>query len=299
LLARLFWDHYLPDLLHAALCAAFFLFVARGQSVLAIVMLFTMHLARESTILVSVIFAAVCFWRKEIRLGLGAVAVIVLGSIVSSAAGKLGMPNIHQIGGFSYMALKVPFNFLKNFCGLDLWTNTLAARLPDYYTKTPERIFQIPAWLHAGNIHQVGLYAFLPGKLQITYGTLLTVFGVLPAVVLKLLRRSPGLIGSMPVFCLTAFIYGIICFITGPALGASVSRLVGYGWPCFWIALPFLYAARTRLDRKAFIVLCCCQAAACWGMRGLEIVGCPFLLAICPPVAAQVVAYRTVTIKTA
>jgi len=43
-----------------------------------------------------------------------------------------------------------------------------------------------------------------------------------------------------PIWVVIGLLYGLASFLIGPMLGASVNRLIGYGWPAFWLAVPFL-----------------------------------------------------------
>jgi hypothetical protein len=64
-----------------------------------------------------------------------------------------------------------------------------------------------------------------------------------------------------------ALAYGLVSFFTGPALGASARRLVGYGWPAFLLAGPLLLVVRIA---SAGAPPSRCLSSTCWrvGCRG-------------------------------
>jgi hypothetical protein len=168
---------------------------------------------------------------------------------------------------------KIPYNFLKNILGIVLWTNTLAANNPTAFPNTPLLTVTVPSWLPLGAIHNVGVYSFAPLYPFSTANTLLTTFGALPMLVLLVLARYRKSVFSdhdaSPIM-LAALIYGLLSFFVGTSIGASTERLVGFGWPAFWIAFPLLLCQYHRCDNRFFLRFLSYHTIICWF---------PFLLA--------------------
>ena len=61
----------------------------------------------------------------------------------------------------------------------------------------------------------------------------LALFGNGPLFLRKYFRRR-HLAAPAPLAIQVTAIYGLICYLLGPALGNLIDRLVGYGWPLFW-----------------------------------------------------------------
>lgn len=264
-LIDLFQDYYLPDLFHAALLGLFFLSLFYKKLWPSLVLLFLLQLTRESTLLLALLFVIISISRGRWKAGLGAIAAAVLGILVTSYFASLGGPNIHQIGTILYLAAKVPYNFLKNIIGLVLWTNTFALNNPVKFPLEPIWKMSLPGWLPSGAIDSIGIYTFDLTYPLITANVLLTTFGILPTILLACLAGKPKrLIGSSPLWVAVGLLYGSLSFLLGTSLGASVGRLVGYGWPVFWIALPALLDLMPSLDRKFRLGLLACHLLAAW-----------------------------------
>ncbi len=257
---------YMSDLFHMALSALFFLLLLRGRIPWALLVLFLAFLARESTLLLCVMCGALAWWRRERKLMLGCIAVLLAGMFCSSLFGRMGQPNIHKLPDLFYLALKVPYNFLSNVCGLVIWSDVR----PD--VGVPFAKWDLPAWLHIGSDRQVGLC--FRGRYPLnTLLVFVTLFGsglFFLVRTLRALRAKRGTWrGMKPPFAVElAFFYGTIAFLLGTSLGDWVERLIGYGWPVFWIALPYLILrARMRFCKREVVVLAVCHFLICWWPR--------------------------------
>ena len=258
---------FLSDGLHAALIAACLLALHHQRWVTGLVLLFLLQLTRESTLLFSCFLIGVWAVQRKWKPAAGAGLATVAGMAVVGGLAGAGQSNIHQTNPIVYMLAKIPFNFLTNVCGVRMWTNTHAAYNQTAYADPPMVFWDLPTWFPTGSVHQIGIY-----KLDLSYplwvtATWLTLFGVLPTLVLLVFRRRSrhllrdrGL--SFPV--LVAALYGTTCFLIGPLLGAGVERLVTYGWPCFWIAVPALLHRYFSLDSGPCNRLAILHSVACW-----------------------------------
>lgn len=264
-LVDLFQDYYLPDLFHAALLGFFFLCLFHKKYWISLVVLFLLQMTRESTLLLAFIFILLTLSKGRWKISLGAITSTLLGIAVTNHLASLGQPNIHQMNDFLYLAAKVPYNFFKNTLGLIFWTDTFAINNPVKFPLEPLWQISLPEWVPSGAIHSVGFYAFDHSYPLITANLLLTTFGILPTLVLaNLVRLRKQFFLESEIYLTTALLYGLLSFIIGPALGASVNRLIGYGWPCFWIALPALLHKYQQTDRKFYVKILAIHLLAAW-----------------------------------
>lgn len=235
----------LPDLLHASLLAVFLALLLKQRLYASLVILAFLQLTRESTILVTFFFVILTLAKKRWKVACLALAITVGGLGVAGKVSEQGLPNIHRLNPIVYLAAKVPFNFAKNVLGIELWADTFVKNRPETFPDEPLFRMKPPSWLPAGSIQEVGIYKFNPSKPLNTLVQLLTIFGVLPTLVLPFLFRrttwAPTDESSQFVLPL-AVSYGMMSYLLAPCLGASIARLIGYGWPCFWVAVPMLIA---------------------------------------------------------
>ena len=251
----IFHDYYLPDLLHATVLAAILVCLLRGRIVLALLLLLPAYLARESTLLVALCLIFACWRRIPWRAAVAGVAAIVTGILISRHFAQGGPANVHGMGGGAYIGGKLVWSFFKNVLGLPLYSNTLPECDPIWVTTLPH------AW---GSIRSVGLCRpslWGPGRLLLAW---FGVFGVGPALALVMWRKIVSGFNAGPAivlrFCL---VYGVISILMAPLLGASGDRLVGYGWPFYFVLLPWflLQLPNLRLARVLPIHLVTCWVA--------------------------------------
>lgn len=242
---------YLPDLFHAAFTALFFLLLLKDRWMLALLTLFFLCLARDNTFFLCAITAVVAYRRKNVDLMKGSLVVLVLGVIVSSLMARVGKPNVHHLWEPLYLALKVPYNFMANVFGVFFWTDVRSD------VGTPLVTWPVPELLrHLGKDSRIGLVLSARQPLN-TCIALLTIFGTGPLFLFYFRRKWKDL--QMPLPIELTLVYGILSYFLGVALGNWVFRLVGYGWPAVWIALPFLLTQiGYRPPRwKCFVLLVC------------------------------------------
>ena len=226
--------------------------------------LFLLYITRESTILLTLSVVLISVYKpNERKFALAVIGVTLIGVFVSSLAGRLGQTNIHAMSDLLYVGLKIPFNFLKNILGMQLWTNTFAAQLGG--ACKPVVTINLPAWLLIGSIRSIGVC-----PLDITYPlstitSLLTTFGIAPTILIYSLRMNfRRILENSPFWLIVALTYGMISFFVGTSVGASVDRLIGYGWPSFWIATPVISLQYCLNNQKPSHKLLLFHVLACW-----------------------------------
>ncbi len=221
-----FGELVLPDLFYAALLSGFLLLLrSRRHLGWAIAMMFPLMLARESTILMLLCWLYVG-WRSLSRGKLaGSIAAVLAGAVVIGFLSASSGGNHEGLSPILYLIGKIPWNFARNFLGIEPWANV-------------SQSCAIPAWHHAvalGPLHDIGYCRFDPQYPVRLIAYALGTFGLLPMLYLRVRKfQPPGLLTS---FCL---LYGGLSFLLAGLLGYSVQRLYGYGWPAFLVALPLL-----------------------------------------------------------
>ena len=133
----------------------------------------------------------------------------------------------------------------------------------------------LPGGHHLGAIREVGLCQpslWGPARLLIAW---FGIFGIGPSLAFALWRKmiSPApapdkrLPGQLIVFrfCL---LYGVISILMTPLLGASADRLVEYGWPFYFVVLPWFVASNYDLG-VSVPPPCCYSTCLPAGWRGL------------------------------
>jgi hypothetical protein len=292
----IFHDYYLPDLLHATILAAILLCLLFGHTGLALLLLFPAYLARESTLLLALCLIFACWRRISLRsAGIGFLAMTA-GVLVSRHYAHSGPASIHGLGGGAYILGKLFWSFFKNVLGLPLWSNTLPECNPIW----------VRALLHPlGAIRLVGVCQpslWGPGRLLLAW---FGIFGIGPALAVVLWRRimgtlsgqgwDPKLTPGMVIVVRFCVVYGVISILMTPLLGASVDRLVEYGWPFYFVVLPWVafVSCDLRGIRLAWILLL--HLFTCWvAWFGFQQQGSSFLLAGLAVLALNGVVYALV-----
>jgi hypothetical protein len=263
----LFEDYYLPDVLHAAILSLFFLCLFLRRYFLTFICLLLLAITRESTLLLALIVIALSIQRRQWALALGAATAAIIGLLIARHVASFGQSNIHGLNDLAYMVLKVPYNFLHNVLGIVLWADTLALRQPLAFPDSPIWMIHVPQYFPSGSIHSIGIYGFDPSYPGLMLIYLLSVFGVMPSILARELCNSnfrKSLFSNAPFWLLVALFYGAASFLLGTVIGASIGRLIGYGWPCFFIAFPFILRQRHNADGKFLIRFWLSYLVAAW-----------------------------------
>jgi hypothetical protein len=260
-----FHDYYLPDLLHATILAAILLCLLFGYNGLALLLLFPAYLARESTLLLALCLIFACWRRIPLRsAGIGLLAMGA-GVLVSRHYGHSAPPSVHGLSGGAYILGKLFWSFFKNVLGLPLWSNTLPECSPTWVRALPRPL---------GAIRSLGVCRpalWGPGRLLLAW---FGIFGIGPALAVVLWRRmlpvlsgqgrdlklTPGMVIVFR-FCI---VYGVISILMTPLLGASADRLVEYGWPFYFVVLPWFISASCDLRGIRLAWLLLLHLLTCW-----------------------------------
>jgi hypothetical protein len=250
---------YLPDLFHIALVSAYFLLLLRQHWIAAGFLLMAAFLTRENTLILCGLTALLAWRRRQFKMAGAAAGIMVAGWTATSWVAKMGRPNLHNLPDFIYLLGKLPYYFLLSLFGVRVWSNVR----PD--VGQPFVRFPLPTWIRIGDDRMIGLTHpdwHYPASTLIIW---LTVFGVGPLIMIHL-WRSMGKLRNLPFAIEVALLYGAVSFLLGPFLGDWADRLVGYGWPLFWIALPCIAIPRFRTLQvwEATMVAVCYSLTSWW-----------------------------------
>jgi hypothetical protein len=261
----IFHDYYLPDLLHATILAAILLCLLFGHTGLALLLLFPAYLARESTLLLALCLIFACWRRIPLRTAVVGVLAMAGGVLLSLHYSQSGPASVHGVSGGAYILGKLFWSFCKNVLGLPLWSNTLPECTPIWVAPLPH---------HLGDIQRVGLCQpslWGPGRLLLAW---FGIFGIGPALAVALWRRmvaalsaqtqGPELTPGMVIVFRFCIVYGVISILMTPLLGASADRLVEYGWPFYFVVLPWFIFASYNLRGVRSVWMLLLHLLTCW-----------------------------------
>lgn len=224
---------YITDMFHMGLTAVFLSLLSWNPPTAAIFMII-MIMGRESSMFLAFISAAVLLWNRKFATGCLMLAGYLVGSFLVHRL-TVGVQNVHQMSDLLYLFTKMPANLLRNWAGVLMWTNGYA------WCDHPVFVVPLPGSFHLGVITQVGFCAPSVAAPLATIASYVTTFGVLPAVLLAVLRARGVPKGQWrQEWWTTAFVYGSLMVALGSLAGEPVDREIGYGWPLFLIALPVI-----------------------------------------------------------
>ncbi|MDD5707220.1 MAG: hypothetical protein PHR35_14950 [Kiritimatiellae bacterium] len=234
---------HLPDLFFAACLSLLLMALSRGWMWLALAGIFMLHLTRESALLVSAMILMLALVKRNWRLAVGCFAAASAGLLVAGWAAGASKTNIHGLNGATYLFAKFLANGAANLLGVIVWSDSYARQFPDRYSLAPLWRMTLPAGLTLGGIREIGIYRLAPEMIVTTVRIMLTTFGLLPVLALRLIReRGLPSLRSTPLPIMLAALIGALFYVLAPFSGRSVDRLAGYGWPLFWLAVPLLGA---------------------------------------------------------
>ena len=263
----LYKNYCLPELFYAALLGVFFLLLRQEKFWGSLVLLFLLFLTRENTIILSFCTIIICFSKRQIHYAVSVIVVSVAAMIAISFISHYGQPNIHRLPELLYLTLKIPINFISNFTGIIIWTNTLPVSGISSHPWHNNPLFQVvlPPWLRFGEVTDIGIYGFDIFRPLNTFLSLFTSFGIGPVLLLLVIKRYyRNIVIESPLWLLVAMSYGIFSFLIGTSIGSDVARLMAYGWPAFWIVTPILILKYYHLQFRTIIILLIINLLLCW-----------------------------------
>ena len=251
-------DAYLPDILVMGLVSLFLLSLRQENWILAGIVAVLSILARETGLILMAF--AIGFAVRQKRWSFAAALAVSSGvAMLAVRYIEPSVPNVHAMNGLLYMALKIPVNFLRNLVGIQFWSNDMN------WCDHPLLIvpFGRAVAAYFGNMKAVGICAPNFMAPVANAALFLSIFGVLPGLTLGLLAYSRRELVKDPWLFFVA-LYGGVMLLLGTCTGASVYRLLTYGWPLFILATPILWKARFEDEPFSRVTLIAVQLGLSW-----------------------------------
>ena len=250
---------FLPDIFYVFLTALFFLCLFLKKESVGLITLFLLFLTRESTIVLGLILLLFSLMRSKKILFAATLVVIAISVFTTGQISSLGLSNPHNVGSSFYLVLKFVYNSLNNFFGIKLWANTLA--------QSCEPVFRIvlPNWPLFGSVREAGFCGFDFSSPINSFLALTTTFGVAPLVFFYLfLKKTKFILREAPFWVSIAAVYGLVYYFLGVSAGTGVARMVGYSWPAFLLATPFLMGVFFETNKNFIVKLSLIQLLVAW-----------------------------------
>ncbi len=254
-----FTEPMMPDLIGMLLFALIILLWIKKQPIWAIAMMFPLAMARESYLLFALVLVALA-WRSQYRwYGVAAFVIFGLGMFAASLVTD-SIGNRQGLSSGLYLLLKIPVNFARNYLGLSIWTETL----DEIIQQRPDMVFELPPFLQVGEIRSVGIVEWNFSIMAWTFASVLGLHGLAMPLYIRgrhLIRQT---LRETPWILRVVAVASLVTIVLGPSLGATVSRLVGYGWPMASVIVPLVLMrlAPERRDKLAVIHLVLLSVAA-------------------------------------
>ncbi|MDP3725366.1 MAG: hypothetical protein Q8R20_02775 [Nanoarchaeota archaeon] len=247
-----------PDALNIFLTALFFLFLFYKKESASFLILFLLFLNRETTILLGLVLIVTYWLRRKKLLAATALIVVLISMGTSGFISGIGQPNTHNVSTSVFMLLKFAYHSVVNVLGLRLWVS-------GYDFCAPIFKLILPPFNFLGTIKEAGFCGFDPSLPLKTLIALLSTFGIAPVVFARIfLKEGRKIFARLPVWTSVAITSGILHYLISVPAGTGIQRIVGYGWPVFLLATPFLAAKFFEIDRKCIIKLLSVQLFVAW-----------------------------------
>ncbi len=249
---------FLPDIFYIFLTALFFLFLFYKKEALSLIILFSLFLARESTIILALILIILSWLHSKKLLAIATLCVIGISFFITGSISNIGQPDIHGLSGPVYIVFKFAYNFMVNVFGARFWVNT-------YHTCEPIFKFFLPHAKLFGNIREAGFCGFDFSLPINTLVTLLTIFGIAPLIFFYVFKtRLKDVFKDFPFWILVAVVYGVAHYFLGIVAGTGVWRIVGYSWPAFLLTTPIFTRKFFNINKKIIIKLSLIHLFVAW-----------------------------------
>lgn len=299
LVGEMFGLYYCQDLFFAALLSCFFVVLIKGHTWLALVLLLPLYLTRESTILLALVWAVLAWFESDSLSAGVCVAITFVGLFVSRKFASLGLPNVHHTNELVFLALKPPFDSLRNFLGVVLIPSEMKGMRG--YACTPFAILHLPRYLELRVDEAVWHLRSRSGN-TVTYSHALAEplwhrpghpVGASQAQRPSRLYRQSLMAKARDVLWATRLFYCSICELLA-------ERDIGYAWPVVWLAAPAIFKQVCPAATPGVVAALLLEnLAACWipyalaiepGRQGLFLVA-----ALCAALAMQAAALWTLS----
>lgn len=262
---------YYPDLLFLAWTAVCIWAWLTKRWWLVTLSLFLALITRDSSALP---LGAVIMLSSLIERRKGGIIAVIAAVILQKLFFKLvyapGIGNVHGLTELPYLLLKLVSNSSRAYLGLTLWTNTLYENeITRASNPIPPTVFELPAFLHMGGIHQVGIYPWSLKTILVTFLQMAVIFGLPLLVALALCRRLVRKASRLEMTrqlglpAVMVLIYGVLMLFLGPATGTDLPRLIMAAWPAV-VLVGAGWLLSSGLDSRVAVILISLSTLFSW-----------------------------------
>lgn len=241
----------IPDSFSVALLLLVILGLETGKFMVPVIASAIQMLARNTSLLTIVLWLLA---RRQ-KIGLARICAVLGAAVVGLICLAMIRPfpgsNVHNLNPMTYLLLKLPVMYTRNFLPLNVFTNT------KNYCTNPFFTIDVPLLHVLGSVREVGLCWWGTENMIRTVATLLFVVGAFPFLILMDMRRrflQGARIGTdlrlhTPEWCF------LFLFFLIPGMGTSVPRLALDAYVILIPVVPMLWSGRPVSNRMIAVLL--------------------------------------------
>jgi hypothetical protein len=230
----------------AFLSSAYWFLLVRRKYVVSFLLLFLLFLTRDEAIVIAFSFIAatlIALRRNPEKTTYvvyiaAAILVTLLGLGVTAYITRFNT-NIFGLTTPFYLVLKIPYHFVRNFLGFQIWLDPF--RTHQLLQGDPLIAFEIPRWMGSiSSITEIGIYAWNGKRILSTLLIPLSIFGTGPTIMLFFLCKKKLTILENQLAFNAILFYGCTVFVLAPFIGTLMFKLWTNAWPVFFFGIPLL-----------------------------------------------------------
>jgi hypothetical protein len=233
LLVYYFRQYYIPDLFYMAILSIYLVLIFYDKQLMGSAVLFILFMTRETTIFLSITVLVISLLYNRRNQLIFTIVAMALGLSGFLLLGKISGSNIWGLSERLYILFKIPYATLRNLAGINLVTNVVTFCDPVWKINLPQSI-------QLGGIKTVGICRWDPEQILSTISLSLIAFGIGPTILLAYFKNFRSSLADKDDWLKIAFFYGIFIFLVSYFISIDKARVIGYGWPLFWLAIPIL-----------------------------------------------------------
>jgi hypothetical protein len=225
-----FNQYYIPDMFFNALLSLLLLLSFCCCYLASSIVLILMFLTRETTIILSAVIIIILYLNKKKEAYYYLIATI-LGLMGLMIIKLYAGPNIWGLPEPVYLIIRIPYHTLLNLFGISIVTNVVP------FCK-PILNFELPKILQFYKFRSIGICPWSYEHLLFVVSIVLSVFSIAPLILVKKVYKKHIKIEN--ILMLIVYYYGMIMFVISFFISCDIYRVIGYGWPLFWLTIPYL-----------------------------------------------------------
>jgi len=216
-----------------AILSIYLTMIFSNKQLIGSVVLFILFMTRETTIFLGITVLIISFiYNRRNQLVFTSIAM-TLGLSGVMMLNKFSGSNIWGLSETLYLLFKIPYATLRNLAGINLVTNVVTFCEPVWKINLPQS-------LQFGGINTVGICRWEPEQILSTISFSLIEFGIGPTILMAYFKKCRSSLADKDDWLKVAFFYGLIIFLVSYIISIDKARVIGYGWPLYWLAIPVL-----------------------------------------------------------